>query len=181
MEVPHPTNVKGFSSVIRELAERGTKNNSLEIPTVESIDKLYESISNLIISAQDNGPKSVVVDLREFTYLLAEKAVYFHLSSFSPNSSGRDRRLDFVNCLKQMEKVFRDKNRDYGNSFRFWGITGLVVRIGDKVFRIKQLSNKHYKRKIRDEKMPDTALDLANYAVMLLILLNENRGIKLGQ
>jgi hypothetical protein len=33
---------------------------------------------------------------------------------------------------------------------------------------------------VAGEKIPDTALDLANYALMLLLLLAEGRSLKLG-
>lgn len=181
MDVPHQANVTGYSKVVREIAKRNTKNNDLKEPTAESIDKLYEIAANLVIQGQTSEIKPVTENLKRCIYLLAEEAIYFHLNSFKHGSLDKQERNDFGSCLKQMEKVFRDKNRDYGNSFRFWGVTGVVVRIGDKVFRIRQLSNKRYKQKISDERIPDTALDLANYAIMLLMLLNENRGIKLGR
>ena len=181
MDVPHAINVAGYSKVVREIAKRNTKNSNLKEPTAESIDKLYEIVANLIIQGQSSELKPVTENLKRCVYLLAEEAIYFHLNSFNHDSLEKQKRNGFESCLKQMETVFRNKNRDYGNSFRFWGVTGVVVRIGDKVFRIRQLSNKRYKQKISDERIPDTALDLANYVIMLLMLLNEKRGIKLGR
>lgn len=112
---------------------------------------------------------------------LAQTAIYFHLNFFKPNFLGSANTTDFQRCLKEMVCLFSNKNRDYGNSFRFWGVTGLLVRIGDKVFRLQQLSTKNYRQKVGDEKTPDTALDLANYSLMLLMLLGEGRSLKLGQ
>lgn len=85
------------------------------------------------------------------------------------------------NFKREMRTTFIRKNADYGSAFRFWGIPGLVVRIGDKYLRLVQLSQKEYKRKIKDEKIPNTALDLANYGIMLLMLLDEGGSLRWGE
>lgn len=48
------------------------------------------------------------------------------------------------------------------------GIIAPVVRMSDKMERIKQLS-KGEDIKVKDESLRDTAIDLANYALMLVI------------
>lgn len=71
-----------------------------------------------------------------------------------------------------MLKIYREKNADYGDSFsksyKEFGIIAPVVRMSDKMERIKQLS-KAEDIKVKDESLRDTAIDLANYALMLVI------------
>jgi hypothetical protein len=72
-----------------------------------------------------------------------------------------------------MLKTFHDKNVDYGNSFEEDGIVGTVIRIGDKLKRLKTISEKGHVVRITDEKLLDTLMDLANYAAMGVMLLRE--------
>ena len=58
------------------------------------------------------------------------------------------------------------KNNDYGsdNILKF-GIIGLIVRLGDKISRYKNLSmNKNIEQQVKDESLKDTLMDIINYA-----------------
>lgn len=61
------------------------------------------------------------------------------------------------------------KNHDYGNSvnklYDEFGLISYIVRINDKVNRINALV-KTNDRQVKDEKITDTLLDLANYALL---------------
>ncbi len=48
-----------------------------------------------------------------------------------------------------------------------YGLIASIVRMSDKVNRIKQLSQRH-EPLIRDEKLEDTVLDLMIYSIMTL-------------
>ena len=84
---------------------------------------------------------------------------------------------------EQLIETYRAKNADYGDSFadsfREFGITSAVVRMNDKMNRIKSLS-KGEDRQVKDESLSDSLMDLANYALMTVIELeNEQmRGVK---
>lgn len=71
------------------------------------------------------------------------------------------------------------KNHDYGDSFgetfRELGIISAVTRISDKVSRLKSLCAKpDAARKVADESIRDTLLDTANYCILTLMeLANE--------
>jgi hypothetical protein len=86
----------------------------------------------------------------------------------------------FCAILHEMGVTFYKKNHDYGNSFNKsmdeFGITAAVVRMSDKMERLKTLSKTD--AKVADEKIEDTLLDLANYAVMTVMYL---RGKKDGE
>ena len=76
------------------------------------------------------------------------------------------------NLTNEILKIYREKNADYGDSFsksyKEFVIIAPVVRMSDKMERIKQLS-KAEDIKVKDESLRDTAIDLANYALMLVI------------
>ncbi len=67
----------------------------------------------------------------------------------------------------QIKETFYRKNADYGNSFEEsldeFGLVAAVVRMDDKMRRIKNLTKREA---MVDEKIEDTLLDLANYAIM---------------
>lgn len=77
-------------------------------------------------------------------------------------------------CNK-IHKTYVDKNHDYGDSFgksfkEFGPIAG-IVRMEDKMNRIKSLVKKGGDNKIVDESMKDMLLDLSNYSLMLVMEL----------
>ena len=80
--------------------------------------------------------------------------------------------------MREILKTYRDKNADYGDSFsksyKEFGLVAPVVRMSDKMERIKALSKDD--AKVKDESIKDTLIDLANYAIMTVIELEENEG-----
>lgn len=83
----------------------------------------------------------------------------------------------FMDITQNMAKTFAAKNHDYGNSFEQsldeFGIVASVVRIGDKMNRIKSLVKKE--AQVKDESIKDTLLDMANYAIMTVMWINKNK------
>lgn len=78
----------------------------------------------------------------------------------------------------QIHQTYINKNHDYGDSFgksieEFGPVAG-IVRMEDKINRIKSLIKKGDEQKVTDESMKDTLLDLANYAIMLRMELDNN-------
>ena len=69
-------------------------------------------------------------------------------------------------------KIYVKKNTDYGDSFsksyKEFGVIAPVVRMSDKMERIKQLS-KAEDIKVKDEPIRDTLIDIANYALMTVV------------
>lgn len=80
----------------------------------------------------------------------------------------------FIEVLQELSDLYHRKNHDYGDSFRKsleeFGLVAAVVRMCDKTERIKALS-KGEKAKVTDEKIRDTLVDLANYAIMTVMEL----------
>ena len=71
-----------------------------------------------------------------------------------------------------LNTIYAKKNHDYGDSFgisfREEGMAMARIRLGDKYNRFKTLS-RGTDQKIKDESIKDTLLDLANYAIMTVI------------
>lgn len=76
--------------------------------------------------------------------------------------------------LREMLKTYRDKNADYGDSFAKsydeFGMTAPIIRMSDKLERLKSLSQAE--AKVKDESIRDTLIDLANYAIMTVVELD---------
>lgn len=81
-----------------------------------------------------------------------------------------------VDQLKRVQnealELFIRKNRDYGDAFATYGTVGVLVRIGDKIMRLQNITNKGITL-VDDEKLRDTLVDLHNYAAMAVMLLDE--------
>ena len=86
--------------------------------------------------------------------------------------------MKFEEITQQMTEVYKRKNQDYGNSFDKtldeFGLVAGLIRINDKVSRLKSIY-KSSEIRVKDERIEDTLLDLANYAVMSLQWLTENK------
>ena len=84
--------------------------------------------------------------------------------------------MDRSDQLQQVQKealeLFTNKNKDYGDAFAQYGTVGVLVRIGDKIQRLMNISNRQIQM-VHDETLRDTLIDLHNYAGMAVMLLDE--------
>ena len=80
------------------------------------------------------------------------------------------------NICDSLNDLYKKKNQDYGDSFgksyKEYGLTMACIRLEDKLNRLKSL-NKNGNTQVKDESIQDTLMDLANYAIMTLIELEE--------
>ena len=82
-----------------------------------------------------------------------------------------------------LNDLYAKKNHDYGDSFHQTfveeGMAMPRIRLGDKFNRFKTLSRKLDTQKVSDESLKDTLLDLANYAIMTVLEMEEaENGLK---
>lgn len=77
----------------------------------------------------------------------------------------------FKDILNKMYEIYEKKNADYGNSFaksyEEFGLVSPVIRLSDKVERLKTLCNKE--AQVKDESIIDTLIDIAVYAVLTIL------------
>ena len=79
--------------------------------------------------------------------------------------------ITFKDILNKMYEIYEKKNADYGNSFAKsydeFGLVSPVIRLSDKVERLKTLCNKE--AQVKDESIIDTLIDIAVYAVLTVL------------
>ena len=80
----------------------------------------------------------------------------------------------FANIVEEMTELYEKKNHDYGDSFKEmfneFGMTSALIRLSDKYRRLKTLAKSDAKV---NESVRDTLIDLACYAVMTIIELED--------
>lgn len=86
--------------------------------------------------------------------------------------------VKFEKVLYEMFDIYKKKNADYGNSFsetiQEFGFIPAVARISDKVKRMKNIV-KGKEVNIKDESLRDALLDVANYCVLTIIELDNQK------
>ena len=88
------------------------------------------------------------------------------------SSSENDSHNQIVHMKKiQAEglELFIKKNADYGNSYKQYGLIGVLVRLQDKINRALNITKNGIQ--VKDESLRDTLIDLHNYAAMALMEL----------
>ena len=66
-------------------------------------------------------------------------------------------------------------NDSFGKTFHELGIISALTRMQDKWNRIKALAT-GTKNNVKDERLEDTLLDMANYCIMTLIEMEADKG-----
>jgi len=89
-----------------------------------------------------------------------------------------DKAKKHMMICKQLNQTYQEKNADYGDSFsetyQKLGIISAVTRISDKTNRLISLVGKsEAERMVKDETLRDTLIDLAGYAVLTLLEMEE--------
>jgi len=84
----------------------------------------------------------------------------------------------FGEITKSMLDLYTRKNSDYGDSFEKthveYGITAFLVRAQDKINRLRSIDKKG-NILVKDESIVDTLQDLATYAIMTQIELENDK------
>lgn len=79
---------------------------------------------------------------------------------------------------KEINALYAMKNHDYGDSFHQTfteeGMAMPRIRLGDKLARFKSLT-KSGVQEVKDESIRDTLIDLANYAIMTVLELDDQK------
>lgn len=115
----------------------------------------------------------------------------YFTTTFQVNGSSNELVKSFKNITSKMAETYEKKNHDYGDSFSKsldkFGLVASVVRMGDKMNRIESLINKSIQNPaypsvsvkdvnlVKDESIKDTLLDLANYAIMTVMWMDNQK------
>lgn len=84
----------------------------------------------------------------------------------------------FTDIIWKLDELHRRKNHDYGNaaheSYKEFGLISYVIRLNDKMKRLKSLTKPGAEQQVADEKIEDTLMDLAAYAIMAIESLHSD-------
>lgn len=94
-----------------------------------------------------------------------------------------DKGLRYTKIVNEMYQIYKAKNADYGDSvhdtFLKYGLLSFLVRMEDKISRLRSLTLKGKKeQRVKNESILDTLQDLANYAILAIIELEEQADTK---
>tara|TARA_R110000851_G_scaffold54443_1_gene128485 strand:+ start:247 stop:540 length:294 start_codon:yes stop_codon:yes gene_type:complete len=78
----------------------------------------------------------------------------------------------FLRQQVELYKIFLQKNTAYGNSYQQFGAVGVIMRMGDKLMRLKTITQSSVSIDMGDESLRDTLKDLSNYCVLALLELD---------
>lgn len=85
----------------------------------------------------------------------------------------------FEQLAKQLVETQKRKNADYGSSFNQtlneFGLVASATRMSDKFNRFKSLMRCGSTARVEDEKIEDTLMDLAAYALMTVEWIKKNQ------
>lgn len=85
----------------------------------------------------------------------------------------------FEQLAKQLVETQKRKNADYGSSFsqtlNEFGLVASATRMSDKFNRFKSLMRCGSTARVEDEKIEDTLMDLAAYALMTVEWIKKNQ------
>lgn len=130
------------------------------------------------------------VDSSQLPHLVIINGYYYFtpddLEPLTPDPA-RSGHPEFYRLLDIMADIHSKKNKDYGNGNPLGnfmdaaglGVTpfkGVLVRMSDKWARIRSLVNKDGVGAVVDESIEDTLIDLANYAILAVVIRRETQG-----
>lgn len=88
----------------------------------------------------------------------------------------KEANLTFEEIANELIRLHKRKNNDYGDaaheSFKEFGLISYIIRLNDKLSRLKSLTKPDTKQMVGDESIIDTLKDLAAYAIMAIESLN---------
>ena len=89
----------------------------------------------------------------------------------------------FKALTAEMAKLYEEKNKNYGDSFNTSlnedGLLVTKIRLGDKYNRLVSLL-KQKKNGTVEESLRDTLIDLANYAIMTVMWIEDNLALDIA-
>ena len=162
---------------VRELREILDYNDTKLKP--ERVKEIDEEIEKLLRERDDNtfkyglaGEKFNRIYKNKFL-VDSEEWLNDNDITITPEVNG-DSRFRFI--TEEMVTLYSQKNADYGDAFTESldedGLLVSKIRLKDKLNRFSQLINND--ALVNDESMRDTLIDMANYAVMTMMWIDDN-------
>ena len=89
------------------------------------------------------------------------------MCDFNTENDPRSQIIHMKKIQAEGLELFIKKNADYGNSYKQYGLIGVLVRLQDKINRCLNITKNGIH--VQDESLRDTLIDLHNYAAMALM------------
>ena len=106
------------------------------------------------------------------------KSTVSHMTAkYSTDQIQKNRIEKFKTVQYESCELFEKKNKTYGDAFAEYGTIGVLVRMGDKIKRLQNITSTGINL-IDDESLRDTLIDLHNYSAMAVLLLDEEKNKK---
>lgn len=183
-ELPEPVNIpddneggeKQPEKPVEETMDEMAEKFEAVLNELEPYDRMAGGDSNIdsvrirglfkVCFMKDTPDSDRIEDLLHITSIA--RAAYQHYAEVT---------LSMDEISQEQLDTYRKKNADYGNAFeKSMDEDGLLVakiRIGDKIRRINSLIKNNGERQVKDERLEDTYLDLANYCVMTILWIRK--------
>ena len=112
-------------------------------------------------------------DARDVLMCLHEAAVMLHITQTTTGSPVNA--ATFKHTQDEGADLFVAKNHDYGDAFATCGVIGVMIRVMDKIMRLDRMlgDSPVTAPRVADESVRDTILDIVNYSVMGVMLIDE--------
>jgi len=161
---------------IKKMADYGPSWRILRLPSLT--DQLFIKAKRIrsIQQKKENKVKEGVEG--EFIALVNYSLIaliQLHLSPADEPDLSKERAIElFTAKAKEIKELMFAKNHDYGEAWRDMRVSSMTDLMLVKIFRIKRIEENDGKTVI-SEGIDSNFMDIANYAIFCLILLNENK------
>jgi hypothetical protein len=95
------------------------------------------------------------------------------------NDDNEQDMIEYTKTFLRAVKLRYGKLALYGLSYKDLGFAGVLAKINDKVKRVINITQHHLDGK--DESVEDSLLDISNYAIMGIMILQEQSRLKAQQ
>lgn len=155
-----------YKNILKKIKESELKEGLLEEITMNSYMLELETLQKDYLSKIENTERNI-----EISSLSEINKNMIRMNKISKKILSIILKIDCKDIEDNNKKLFEQKNKDYGSSYKDFGLIGIIVRLNDKINRLKRLTiSKDIN--IVDEKIEDTINDLYNYTILALMCNN---------
>lgn len=161
------------------------------VKCIKSLTYFDEGCTYTVLGVSSTGRIVIRDKFGNSKYVESYEFNTYFTTTFQVNDSSNELVESFKSITSKMAETYEKKNHDYGDSFDKsldkFGLIASVVRMGDKMNRIESLINKSIQNPaypsvsvkdvnlVKDESIKDTLLDLANYAIMTVMWMDNQK------
>lgn len=132
-----------------------------------SVMAFYSSLIEKNSAIQQGSIKISVRNIRQELLDISATAFVMVLSL----ENLRRRREAHAALWQETLNLYKAKNQDYGNSYKRFGSAGVVIRLRDKLLRIRQLVD--FNAAVKAESLRDTLVDTINYGILAVLCIDQ--------